>query len=97
MLSAKQKVIRAVFAEFLGTLFLVHLGCQAVISTVHEGCPSGVMLPALAFATIVATLIVIIGPTSGCHINPCVTIPLAIVRRVPPFEAFLYVIAQFGG
>ena len=52
---------------------------------------------ALTFAAIIITLIHIIGPTSGCHINPAVTVALTAMRRCNLVKGCLYVVAQFAG
>jgi len=94
---AKQKLLRCIMAELLGTFFFLLFGCLAVVSEANKGAPTGYLASSLVWGLLIAALYVMIGPTSGCQLNPCITIAFAILKRVPPFEAFLIVIAQTAG
>lgn len=52
---------------------------------------------ALAFGLTLTVLAYTIGPVSGCHINPAVTLGMALAGRTPPRRAVGYVIAQILG
>src|SRR2546428_10737970 len=52
---------------------------------------------ALAFAFAIAAMVYTIGHISGCHINPAVTIALAVSRRIGWRVAAAYVVAQLIG
>jgi aquaporin Z len=54
-------------AEFLGTLLLVFFGVGSAIAGRVEG---GVVVLALAFGLVLLALVYILGPVSGCHVNP---------------------------
>ncbi|XP_046417405.1 aquaporin AQPAn.G-like isoform X2 [Neodiprion fabricii] len=87
----KAGLYRALFAEFLGTLLLNFFGCGAVANK------NNVVAISLAFGLTVAVVIQAIGHISGGHVNPAVTVGLAVVGKVPVIRAILYVIAQITG
>jgi len=85
---------RALFAEFIGTFWLVMGGCgAAVFAAKHVGF-HGV---ALAFGLTVLTMAYAIGHISGCHLNPAVTCGLAAAGRFPGSRVIPYIIAQCLG
>ncbi len=54
-------------------------------------------LVALAFGSVVAVCVYVLGPISGSHINPAVTVAFAATRRFPWRDVPAYVTAQLGG
>ena len=52
---------------------------------------------AFAFGLSLLAMAYAIGPISGCHINPAVTLGLLLTRRISPAEAARYWIAQVVG
>jgi aquaporin Z len=93
-------------AEFIGTFWLVFAGCgSAVLASVFggklEGTPVdiGISLDgvALAFGLTVLTMAYAIGPISGCHLNPAVSVGLVAARRFPLKDLAPYVVAQVLG
>ena len=81
-------------AEFFGTFWLVLGGCgTAVLAGSHVGW-AGV---ALAFGLTVLTMAYAIGPISGAHLNPAVTVGLACGRRMPCADVIPYIVAQIVG
>ncbi|MFF4602319.1 MIP family channel protein [Streptomyces sp. NPDC001339] len=91
---AAPAVSRAVVCEFLGTLLLVFF---AVGSAVLAGEYIGTFGIALAFGFTMLALVYALGPVSGCHINPAVTLGMLLARRIPPRTAVEYWIAQIVG
>lgn len=87
---------KALFAEFLGTFFLVLV---AVGSTVQSWRPDelDVVQIALTFGLAVATAVWIIGHISGGHINPAVTAAMLVTRRISLVRAVLYIVVQCAG
>jgi aquaporin Z len=81
-------------AEFIGTFLLVFL---AVGSAVFGTDKIGALGVALTFGLVLLALAYSIGPVSGCHVNPAVTLGVLIRRGITPREAGAYWIAQFGG
>src|SRR5246500_1638794 len=86
------------FAEFLGTFWLVFGGCgSAVLAAAFPNLGIGFAGVALAFGLTLLTMAYTIGPISGCHINPAVSVGLVIGKRFPASELLPYVIAQVAG
>lgn len=90
-------------AEILGTSFLVFIGAGSITTTNFILGPKGVFsmadlgVIALAFAFAIAAMVYTIGHISGCHINPAVTIALAVSKRIAWGEAAVYMLAQVIG
>ena len=85
-------------AEAFGTAVLVLLGCGALAIGGFGGAfPLGILPVALAFGLSVMAMIYTIGPVSGCHINPAVTLGLLAAGRIPLGQAIGYIVAQFIG
>ncbi|HLJ81380.1 MAG TPA: aquaporin, partial [Ktedonobacterales bacterium] len=91
-------------AELLGTFLLVFLGCGAAASVgvaAHNGhrptTMADLLLIAFAFGLALFIIVMIVGKVSGAHVNPAVTISLAVIGRFPWEEVIAYVIAQLIG
>jgi len=85
-------------AEFIGTFWLVFGGCgTAVLSAAFPNLGVGFLGVALAFGLTVLTMAYAIGHLSGCHLNPAVSVGLAIGKRFPASELLAYVVAQVAG
>ena len=85
-------------AEFIGTFWLVLGGCgSAVLAAGFPGVGIGLLGVSLAFGLTVLTMAYAIGHISGCHLNPAVTIGLAVSGRFKSSEIPGYVIAQVLG
>ena len=93
---------RKFVAELLGTALLVF--CAVGVATLMFGfkldgasVAAGVVATALAFGLVLFGLAYALGPISGCHVNPAVTLGAVLARRVTPLEAVVYWVAQFAG
>lgn len=85
---------KAYLAEAFGTFVLVFGGCgSAVLAGDHIGF-AGV---AAAFGLSLLAMVYTIGPISGCHINPAVTVGLFLSGKFPANRIAGYVIAQIVG
>jgi len=85
-------------AEFIGTFWLVLGGCgSAVLAAGFPGLGIGFAGVALAFGLTVLTMAYAIGHISGCHLNPAVSLGLAVAGRFRAAELPAYVIAQVLG
>ncbi len=81
-------------AEMIGTFVLVFGGVgSAVLAGSHIGY-TGV---ALAFGLSLLAMVYTIGPISGCHINPAVTLGVFLAKKIAGRDAGAYVIAQIVG
>jgi aquaporin Z len=89
---------RRFLAELIGTFWLVFGGCGTAILT--AGFPAlgvGFLGVALAFGLTVLTMANAIGHISGCHLNPAVSIGLAVARRFSRRDLPAYIAAQLAG
>jgi len=85
-------------AEFIGTFWLVFGGCgSAVLAGAFPQFGIGFLGVSLAFGLTVVTMAYAIGHISGCHLNPAVSIGLAVGKRFPASELPSYIIAQVIG
>jgi aquaporin Z len=82
------------FAELIGTLFLVFIGCG---SAVIAGQQVGFLGIAFAFGLTVLVMVYAIGSISGCHINPAITIAMLVGGKISGRDAIGYIIAQCIG
>lgn len=81
-------------AEALGTFFLVAVGLSAAL---FSGAGIGTLGISLAFGLALMAMAYVVGPVSGCHLNPAVTIGAAIAGHFPKSDVIGYVIAQVVG
>ncbi len=85
-------------AEFLGTFWLVMGGCgSAVLAAKFPEVGIGLHGVALAFGLTVLTMAYAIGPISGCHLNPAVSVGLWAGGRFPARQLAPYIVAQVAG
>jgi glycerol uptake facilitator protein len=88
---------RTLLAEALGTFILVVFGCGAVHAAVLTGAQSGLWQVAIVWGMGVALAAYSVGGVSGAHINPAMTIALAIWRKFPWKLVGPYVAVQLVG
>ena len=81
-------------AEFIGTFTLVLFGCGAAVL---GGDHVGQLGIALAFGFAIIALAYGIGPVSGCHVNPAVSLAALVAGRMSLMEMLRYWVAQFAG
>jgi aquaporin Z len=85
-------------AEFIGTFWLVLGGCgSAVLAAAFPDVGIGLLGVSLAFGLTVLTMAYAIGHISGCHLNPAVSVGLAVGGRFPTSELVPYIVAQVLG
>lgn len=81
-------------AEFLATFILVFMAVGSAVFGIDKIGTVGV---ALAFGLVLLALAYAIGPISGCHVNPAVTLGVLLSRRIATREAAGYWVAQILG
>jgi aquaporin Z len=89
-------------AELLGTALLVYVAVGVATLSFGFGTDgtsfaAGVVATALAFGLTLMALAYALGPISGCHVNPAVTIGMWLGGRMKLAEAVGYWVAQFVG
>jgi glycerol uptake facilitator protein len=97
----ENKMWQKLVAEFIGTAFLVFVGVGSVpaMNAASQGNFSGPDLGfiSLSFATIVVVTVYVFGYISGNHINPAVTVGLAVTGKFPWSQVPGYIVAQVLG
>jgi aquaporin Z len=89
---------KRLFAEFLGTFWLVFGGCgSAVLAAAFPEVGIGLLGVSLAFGLTVLTMAYAVGGISGGHFNPAVSVGLLAAGRFPAKDLIPYVIAQLVG
>jgi aquaporin Z len=95
-------LIRKLVAELLGTAVLVFfaVGTATLAFGFHlqgGSTAAGVVMTSLAFGLVLTALVYAIGPVSGCHVNPAVTLGFVIAGRTTLKDAAGYWAAQLIG
>ena len=95
-------MVRKLGAEMVGTFILVFFAVG--VATLMFGfkfdggsAAAGVVATALCFGLVLMSLAYVLGPISGCHVNPAVTLGAVVAGRMEPLEGLFYWIAQFIG
>jgi len=94
-------MVRAAAAELVGTLVLVLVGTAVAVAAILgrqiAGSPYDSLAIALAFGLVLVALVGALGHTSGCHLNPAVTLGLASIGKFPWRYVPVYIAAQMVG
>jgi MIP family channel proteins len=94
----EQRGPSAYVAEFLGTFLLVLFIGLILTSNSAGGLGfTDFAVIGLLHAFVLTMLIGTLGPTSGAHFNPAVTVALTALRKVRPPDAAAYIVAQLAG
>jgi aquaporin Z len=93
---------RSLFAEALGTALLVFFAVGTATLTfgfkiTGSSVSAGIVATALAFGLVLLVLVYGIGPISGCHVNPAVTMGFLVARRIALADAVGYWVAKVIG
>ncbi|KQZ93232.1 porin [Mesorhizobium sp. Root157] len=85
-------------AELLGTFLLVFIGIAAIVTGgLGDALPLGQLGIGLAFGLGLVAAAYAIGPISGAHLNPAVTLGFFLAGRLPARDVITYWIAQVAG
>ena len=94
-------VLPAAVAELIGTFILVYTGTAVVVAAVLErpitGLPYDSLAIPLAFGLVLVALVAALGHVSGAHLNPAITLGLAVTRKFPWNFVPAYIGAQLLG
>ncbi len=87
-------MVKRFSAELFGTLVLVLFGCGAAVL---GPAPFDQLAVSLAFGFAIVAMAYGIGPVSGCHVNPAVSLAACVAGRMSVRDMLLYWVAQFIG
>ena len=94
-------ILGAAIAELVGTFVLVYGGTAvavgAILTRPTAGPPYDSLAVALAFGLALAAVVAAIGHVSGGHVNPAVTLGMAVTKKFPWQFVPHYVVAQLVG
>ncbi len=97
----QERGLSAYLAELIGTFLLVFFITSVVVLFVATGTQaqfgSDFAVVGLVHAFLLFGLIVMFGVVSGGHFNPAVTLAAAVLKRISPIDAAIYMLAQFSG
>ncbi|XP_052771040.1 aquaporin-1-like [Mya arenaria] len=89
---------RAVIAEFMATFLFIFISTMSAVDMDTTVDPSAKYVKVgLTFGIMIAVGIQMIGHVSGGHINPAVSLAMAVARQISPLRAVFYVLAQLSG
>ena len=90
--------MKKLFAEFFGTFWLVFGGCgSAIFAASYQDLGIGFYGVAVAFGLTVLTMSFAVGPVSGAHFNPAVTIGFWSCGKFEIEDVLGYIVAQVFG
>lgn len=84
-------------AELIGTFILVFFGVGSVTTAVSTGAQHGLWQVAIVWGVAIALAIYTIGAISGAHLNPAVTVAMAVWRQFPLGRIVPFIVAQLLG
>jgi aquaporin Z len=88
-------------AELIGTMVLVLMGCGSAVIAGHNLSSglggNGIVGVSLAFGISVLVMVYAIGPISGCHINPAISISMLVAGKLSVKDTAFYVLFQCIG
>jgi MIP family channel proteins len=89
--------LKPLISEFIGTFTLLFIGIGAIAADHMTGGRLGVTGIALAHGLAIAVMATAVGPISGGHFNPAVTIGLWFAQKIDTSKALGYIVAQCLG
>ncbi|HIJ43521.1 MAG TPA: hypothetical protein HPP50_00125 [Rhodospirillaceae bacterium] len=99
-LTAAEPDHRKLLAEYLGSMILTIAVISPLILSYNvfgASVPMALVMDALAVAFVYFVLIEILGPVSGCHVNPAVTAAMIATGKIDARSGRRYILAQFIG
>lgn len=97
-LALKNKLVKELLAEFLGTFVLIVLGISSIAQAVlSDGTKGDILSVCIGFAIAVTVAVYVAGGISGGHVNPAVSLAMCMLGRLQWRKLPVYVIFQFLG
>ena len=89
-------------AELIGTFVLIYTGCAVAVAAILQRPTAGPgiydsLAVALAFGLALVVIVAAIGHVSGAHVNPAVTLALAVTKKFSWQYVPVYIVAQLVG
>lgn len=91
------RATRSWVGEMLGTFLIVFFGCGCVATSVTTGAQSGVFQVAIVWGLGISIAIYLTSALSGAHLNPAVTVTMAVWNGFPKRAVVPYIAAQLLG
>ena len=91
------KIFQKYAAEFFGTFILVGIGTGTILSVGGLSDAASILAIALAFGLALATALYMLGPVSGGHFNPAVSLAAFLDRRIGFIDMIGYWVMQVAG
>ena len=88
---------RALIAEFVGTFALIFIGVGCIAANSAAGDGGTLVGVALAHGLTIGVMVAATAAISGGHLNPAVTIALAVTKKIDAMNAVGYIVAQCLG
>lgn len=89
--------MRELIAEFIGTFIIVQMGCGTVCAAVFKSAQVGLWQIAAAWSIAVTLAITTTASISGAHLNPAITVSLALLRGFSWAKVPTFIVAQVLG
>jgi MIP family channel proteins len=94
----EQRSPAAYIAEFIGTFVLVlSITLSVTLFVNSQGTGSDWVVVGLVHFLVLFMLVQTLGSISGAHLNPAVTVSLAVLRKIRPNDAVVYILLQLAG
>jgi len=90
-------LIKEMIAEFIGTFLIVQIGCGTVCSAIFKSAQTGLWQIAAVWSIAVTLAISTTAAISGAHLNPAITVALALLRGFAWGKVLPFFVAQLGG
>ena len=96
-LKQKRVLLREMIAEFIGTFLIVQIGCGTVCSALFNSAQTGLWQIAVVWSIAVTLAISTTASISGAHLNPAITLALALLRGFSWVKVLPFILAQLAG
>lgn len=90
-------LLKEMIAEFIGTFIIVQIGCGTVCSAIFKSAQTGLWQIAAVWSIAVTLAISTTAAISGAHLNPAITVALALLRGFGWGKVLPFFVAQLGG
>ena len=94
---SKPTLAREMIAEFIGTFMIVQIGCGTVCAAIFKSAQVGLWQIAVVWSIAVTLAISVTAAISGAHLNPAITVSLAMLRGFGWGKVIPFIVAQLLG